>query len=573
MMKFVKIISLCLFAVIIISSVAYAISYNDIEYAKNYLIILVHGIGDDKDCFNNVKAYLENNGLSNYVYAYQFSDKFLRIENEGHEFGNRNYYNPAPGMGGKCWLEKAKEEFSRKKPGFNTPNKFIVIAHSMGGLAVRSYIYGKGELGERLYRNDIEKVLFIDTPHKGSGAATYIKNTQELFPHFASVSAGSLSLTFFYTLAGNDNLSRFYATLFGYTFVSQTINSSFRSALNRYKTPALLDMIPNSDFLRSLNQYKLGNFDPIKYRVLGTAGIPTPLNIDKVGTFSLGINPIALMMASTGNILSNPKLDTFEGRFTGAYFTMASGYPIFENGDLTIDIDSQMGYGIKELSEAKRFIYKFRCPSIALLENSLFSGLDYVFDFLPPPAKAAAYIALGLSVVNYVAVEDNADSIEYVMGHITSKDKVVLGGNPNLLDQMLFEESQPAGSTTAQAVQQIPLVLSSNQTIEAGKVKTLSSYHIVSSEAMAEAPTSYLLGTPIVVEGKEKKIESFTVKEPPTRIEGVLRDFMPLKMQYFQYSENFAVWKDIKILNEWGHFRIDNLKLAEGQNIIAFRAK
>jgi triacylglycerol esterase/lipase EstA (alpha/beta hydrolase family) len=56
---------------------------DDILYAKNHLIILVHGIGDDHKCFDNVKASLESNGLLGYVYAYEFSDQFLNIEKEG----------------------------------------------------------------------------------------------------------------------------------------------------------------------------------------------------------------------------------------------------------------------------------------------------------------------------------------------------------------------------------------------------------------------------------------------------------------------------------------------------------
>ncbi|MBU0629955.1 MAG: hypothetical protein KKC80_03435, partial [Candidatus Margulisbacteria bacterium] len=162
-----------------------ALTTENISYAKNYLILLVHGIGDDHACLNNVKNYLEAidiNGdskgdLNGYVYAYEFSDPFLNIAKEGWEFGSRTYDNPeavrkksdvigdnssdqtkrksweitkrldnGQAGTGKSWLEQAKEDFKiwfkKDGPGkaedreplvSEIPSKYIVIAHSMGG--------------------------------------------------------------------------------------------------------------------------------------------------------------------------------------------------------------------------------------------------------------------------------------------------------------------------------------------------------------------------------------------------------------------------------------------------------
>ncbi|MFC1496747.1 esterase/lipase family protein, partial [Candidatus Margulisiibacteriota bacterium] len=598
-MKITKLIIIIIFVIFSMSSISIALSNNEIDYAKNYLIILVHGVGDDYKCFEKVRNYFIDNGLGSNVSMYQFSDQFLNIEKEGWEFGDRNYkgrpticndrpadikYDVVDSKGASdywkltkradgsvnSWLEQARIDFANNNPGKTVPSKFIIIAHSMGGLAVRSYILGKDQNGQRYYQNDIEKLITIDTPHNGSGAASYVSNTQTLFPHFAAVSGGSFFLAFYHTLSGNDQLAKFYSVLFGYTFISQTVNSAARSVLNRYKTPALQDMKPNSDFLRDLNAKGLGNFDPIKYRLIAGRGLPVPLDISEAGTFGIGLNPISLMLVSAGSILGNPKWESFEERFLGAYFTMLSAYPLFEDGDFTINVSSQLGNGINSLAGAKKYTHTMRCPSFGVLENAIAPGADYFLNFLPPPAKTVAYISLGLAAINYLTEKDNIDMMNFVLTHISMKDMSLSEG---LLEKALFEESQPAGSATATAVQQIPLVFSSNLTIEAGTVKTLSTYHPVTPEAMTETVASTsVLPTPVVIDGQEKKIASFNVKEPPTRIEGVLRDFMPLKMQYFQYSENFAAWKDINILNEWGHFQIDGLKLAEGQNMIAFKA-
>lgn len=325
-MKVLKyIIFILVFSVLMLSGVKAAINNDDIQYAKQYLIVLVHGIGDDHACFDKVKEYLESvdlNGdskgdLVGYVYAYEFSDKFLNIEKEGWEFGDRTYDNPEAvskdsdeygdgplrrtweitkrldngrGGTGKSWLEQAREDFriwyhnegpgSKEDPkryagaitkssistiGLNQdelwnalleagyiksngdvllssekpddfkitlslsdeqnnklfdiliekkkeiPPKFIVIAHSMGGLAVRSYILGKDHNGNRYYTNDIEKLITIDTPHSGSGAAQFAKNFDESFTDSYLISAGCLGLAIGNGMMGNKSAARFFA--------------------------------------------------------------------------------------------------------------------------------------------------------------------------------------------------------------------------------------------------------------------------------------------------------------------------------------------------------------------------
>jgi len=154
-MKILRLIIFVILFVVGITSFAQAVGNNDIEYAKNYLIILVHGIGDDHTCLadekwnekgllTTAKKYLEDMGLEGYVYSYEFSDKFLNIDKEGWEFGDRSYDNPEAvskrsdeidqtgkdthkrayweitkrqdngrGGTGECWLEQAKEDYTR----------------------------------------------------------------------------------------------------------------------------------------------------------------------------------------------------------------------------------------------------------------------------------------------------------------------------------------------------------------------------------------------------------------------------------------------------------------------------
>ncbi|MFA5183377.1 MAG: hypothetical protein WC405_18860 [Syntrophales bacterium] len=166
---------------------AKAIEQQNVSYAKNYLIILVHGVGDDYKCLTKVRDSLISNGLDGYVHTYQFSDPFLNIDKEGWEFGDRNYKRRPEICSNRpddkksdvinqesknidynkhfwkltrrsdgtvnSWMEQAKIDFiawfkdpKRNKnnptkrdpidtngPDNEVPKKYIVIAHSMGG--------------------------------------------------------------------------------------------------------------------------------------------------------------------------------------------------------------------------------------------------------------------------------------------------------------------------------------------------------------------------------------------------------------------------------------------------------
>ncbi|MFA6418969.1 MAG: hypothetical protein WCW67_07530, partial [Candidatus Margulisiibacteriota bacterium] len=164
-----------------------AIEQQNVLYAKNYLLILVHGVGDDYACLAKIRDHLISNGLDGYVHIYQFSDPFLNIEKEGREFGDRNYkerpevcvnrpddkkndvidqetknsdyekhywkLTKRPDKTVNSWLEQGKNDFiewfkdpKRNKnnpsgrapidssgPDNEIPKKYIIIAHSMGG--------------------------------------------------------------------------------------------------------------------------------------------------------------------------------------------------------------------------------------------------------------------------------------------------------------------------------------------------------------------------------------------------------------------------------------------------------
>ncbi|WP_073234410.1 hypothetical protein [Fibrobacter sp. UWH9] len=58
------------------------------------------------------------------------------------------------------WSQNRKNSTSKK-----VPNKFVIIAEGVAGLAAREYIQSKE------YQGEIDNVLFFNTPHEGSGFA------------------------------------------------------------------------------------------------------------------------------------------------------------------------------------------------------------------------------------------------------------------------------------------------------------------------------------------------------------------------------------------------------------------
>ena len=100
-----------------------------------------------------------------------------------------------------------------------------------------------------------------------------------------------------------------------------------------------------------------------------------------------------------------------------------------------------------------------------------------------------------------------------------------------------------------------------------------STYHTVTIEGFTEGNPHAGMFFPIEVNGVKKWVSGVTVKEAPTAVKGVINTFLPKKLKHFNYSENFGAWKPVGAVDEWGNFTIKDLKLAEGQNVIAFDAE
>ncbi|MDD4179046.1 MAG: hypothetical protein PHH14_03245 [Candidatus Margulisbacteria bacterium] len=167
--KIVLFWALLIFAV---SNSAFA-DENELMASPNYLVILVHGIGDmSKQCFGwkdnsgvyhsgaygDLYQYLEKDlGLEGYVYEYDIENALGSNSDAAKQIGDRiNGWTVEKNTAGAiinryntCWLETAKNQyrtwyFNKYKglygltsevsvPSAVIPEKFVFIAHSMGG--------------------------------------------------------------------------------------------------------------------------------------------------------------------------------------------------------------------------------------------------------------------------------------------------------------------------------------------------------------------------------------------------------------------------------------------------------
>ncbi|MDC0977652.1 hypothetical protein OAR19_00175 [bacterium] len=151
---------------------------------KHYLVVLVHGMRDSKDTWDNFSLKSELGNLvgdpsfAQQIFAYSFKNPNSSYHENARQLGDRN--NP------ENWLTKARNEFANAHPNLpeeQLPTKYILITHSMGSLAARSYIYSDSLAASGVdnsnfpygfYENDVKKVIFLAPTHLGSSMADFI---------------------------------------------------------------------------------------------------------------------------------------------------------------------------------------------------------------------------------------------------------------------------------------------------------------------------------------------------------------------------------------------------------------
>lgn len=76
------------------------------------------------------------------------------------------------------------ETLKKERPDF-LPSRYVFIANGMGGMVAREYIQGSE------YQGDVDKILFINTPHEGTGFADQALLSKDMDYYHAHNSLGS----------------------------------------------------------------------------------------------------------------------------------------------------------------------------------------------------------------------------------------------------------------------------------------------------------------------------------------------------------------------------------------------
>jgi len=180
------------------------------------------------------------------------------------------------------------------------PKKYILVAHSMGGLTTRDYITGG------FYNGDVDKLITLDSPHEGSGIANYVQYWHKANKNdfaYVGVWLPPLVLTAF-LIAGPEKfavmlpkwlmisslslLYDYYMHSFGSLIADKFLSGYSDEGMNygidvmALKDDDAYGLYNTNDFLNQFNERnelvdKNNNGYEIPYvRLVSTSGVPTP---------------------------------------------------------------------------------------------------------------------------------------------------------------------------------------------------------------------------------------------------------------------------------------------------------
>jgi PKD repeat protein/pimeloyl-ACP methyl ester carboxylesterase len=166
-------------------------------------IVFVHGLWGDATTFENTRNSLISNNLypsnTSYIREINFSSSYSP---DGLPFGCSNcnksqeiFYNPLMHLvdyyktSGSSFYTNARENiiakgidsvFKTARNNNYSCGKVILIGHSMGGILSRLYLQSTYSSSIN-YRNDIQKLITINTPHFGTQVANFLLAPENVY--------------------------------------------------------------------------------------------------------------------------------------------------------------------------------------------------------------------------------------------------------------------------------------------------------------------------------------------------------------------------------------------------------
>ncbi|MCQ2107642.1 MAG: hypothetical protein MJZ05_02645 [Fibrobacter sp.] len=138
-----------------------------------------------------------------YIPKSQYSVEFANIDPFLYAW-IKNFKNKNNKMPTLTDLKEARPDF--------LPTRYVFIANGMGGMVAREYIQSVD------YNGDVDKILFADTPHEGTGFADHalLSKDKNFMKH--DISGSFLAtiiplITFLYTFSDSKTVSKFYVPM------------------------------------------------------------------------------------------------------------------------------------------------------------------------------------------------------------------------------------------------------------------------------------------------------------------------------------------------------------------------
>lgn len=123
------------------------------------------------DCIKNIvvdsssRGYFGQTANSRWLHRF-FPDDLSASEKVEYKGHTGSFLNLAQ----EDWKLWHKLRYGKDADEGEIPKKYILIAHSMGGLTTRDY------LTSSFYKGDVDKLITLDSPHEGSEIANYVQN-------------------------------------------------------------------------------------------------------------------------------------------------------------------------------------------------------------------------------------------------------------------------------------------------------------------------------------------------------------------------------------------------------------
>ncbi len=151
--------------------------------------------------------------------------------------------------------------------------KVDIVAHSMGGLAARSYIEGSD------YQNDVDQLIFLATPHQGATTA-YLTweggdlgqtSRDSVFERIITLEALKNGYIDLYNYVRNFSIQSVQELLPIYDYLRDDDTMQLRAYPDNYPVNTFLELLNNPSQLNNLNSVRVVN-------ILADAGIDSTIN-------------------------------------------------------------------------------------------------------------------------------------------------------------------------------------------------------------------------------------------------------------------------------------------------------